>query len=468
MASASRNAPSDLSTMLAGDGEHSQVNAEDLAYISTLISIGNKRSLLKDLKTRHPSDIAQILGFLSADQRADFVTVLGRQVPSEALAELDPNIRDEMLEYIDTKTLAAHVAKLDSDDAVFVLENIDDDVQSEVLDYMKPDARFVLERSLEYPENTAGRLMQAEFVAVPPSWTVGRAIDYLRDDSDLPDDFLEIFIVSPQNKPLGVVKLNQILCAQRDTMLDTLLNADFTIISAMTDREEVGRQFELYNLVSAAVTDEHGRLLGMIVADDVFEVIREAADEDILRLGGAGDARITDSILRAVRARFSWLLINFATAIAASVVIGFFDASIERMVALAVLMPIVASMGGNAGTQTLTIAVRGLATKQVTTVNVRRIVFRELGIGIVNGLIFAGVASIIGGLWFRSVSLGVILGLAMIVTLLFAALAGVLIPIGLERMKVDPALASGVFVTTVTDVIGFLSFLGFATLFLIL
>ena len=308
--------------------------------------------------------------------------------------------------------------------------------------------------------------MQTEFVAVPPFWSVGQTIDYLRDTADLPSDFLELYVTDPTHTPIGGVHLSEILRSQRGVGVDSLLHDDFTVIAGDTDREEVARLFERYNLVSAPIVDEDQRLIGVITADDVFEVIVDEAGEDILRLGGVGDEAVTDSLIETARGRVSWLLLNLMTAVAASLVIGLFDASIERMVALAILMPIVASMGGNAGTQTLTITVRGLATQELKQVNVARVVMREFGVGLVNGVVFALIAGLLGTYWFDDVLLGAVLAAAMVVNLVVAALAGILIPVGLDRAGIDPAVASSVFVTTVTDVIGFLAFLGFATLFL--
>jgi magnesium transporter len=344
---------------------------------------------------------------------------------------------------------------------------MDEGERQEVLEQIPQTDRLVLERALDFPEDSAGRLMQSSFISVPPFWSVGRTIDYLRDTKDLPDDFLEIYIIDPTYSPVGVVHLAEMLRAQRTNTMEALQHEDFYIIQAETDREEVALLFERYNLVTAPVVDEDSRLIGVITADDVFEVIAEEAGEDILRLGGVGDEAVTDTVLDTARGRASWLFLNLLTAIAASLVIGLFDASIEKMVALAVLMPIVASMGGNAGTQTLTITVRALATQELLPVNAARLVYREFGVGLLNGMVFAIFTGIIGGVWFGDNLLGMVLAAAMIVNLVVAALAGILIPIGLNRVNIDPALASSVFVTTVTDVIGFFAFLGFATLFLL-
>ncbi len=440
---------------------------ERFEALRQLVLDGDKEALLADLKDRHESDIAEIITVLQPDLRRNLIELVGADLPPEVFAELDDNMRDEAVEAVDTDTLVATVQGLDSDDAVFVLEDMDAAERDEVLQQIPRPERLVLQRALDYPEDSAGRLMQSEFIAVPPFWTVGQTIDYLRETDDLPEEFLELYITDPTHTPVGVVHLSEILRAQRPTAVEALLHDDFTIIEATTDREDVARLFERYNLVSAPVVDDDHRLIGVITADDVFEVIAEEAGEDILRLGGVGDEAVTDTVFEAARGRLSWLFLNLLTAIAASLVIGLFDGSIEQMVALAVLMPIVASMGGNAGTQTLTVTVRALATQELLPVNAARVVYRELGIGFFNGFVFAIVAGIVGALWFGDPLLGGVLAAAMIVNLVVAALAGILIPISLYRAGIDPAIASSVFVTTVTDVIGFFAFLGFATIFLL-
>ena len=427
----------------------------------------DRAALLADLDARHEADIAEIITVLAPDLRTSLLQLVGDALEPEVFAELDDAVRDDVLEVVDTDTVVNTVQQLDSDDAVFVLEDMDDDERQEVLEQIPQTDRLVLERALDFPEDSAGRLMQSAFISVPPYWSVGQTIDYLRDTEDLPDDFLEIYIIDPTYTPIGVVHLAEMLRAQRVRPMEELQHDDFYIIQAETDREEVALLFERYNLVTAPVVDDDQRLIGVITADDVFEVIAEEAGEDILRLGGVGDEAVTDTVLDTARGRASWLFLNLLTAIAASLVIGLFDASIEKMVALAVLMPIVASMGGNAGTQTLTITVRALATQELLPVNAARLVYREFGVGLLNGMVFAIITGIIGGGWFGDNLLGVVLAAAMIVNLVVAALAGILIPIGLNRINIDPALASSVFVTTVTDVIGFFAFLGFATIFLL-
>ncbi|HCL48994.1 MAG TPA: magnesium transporter [Rhodobiaceae bacterium] len=443
------------------------LTSEAYEAISELVRAQDRAALLADLDARHEADIAEIITVLAPDLRTSLLQLVGDALEPEVFAELDDAVRDDVLEVVDTDTVVNTVQQLDSDDAVFVLEDMDDDERQEVLEQIPQTDRLVLERALDFPEDSAGRLMQSAFISVPPYWSVGQTIDYLRDTEDLPDDFLEIYIIDPTYTPIGVVHLAEILRAQRVRPMEELQHDDFYIIQAETDREEVALLFERYNLVTAPVVDDDQRLIGVITADDVFEVIAEEAGEDILRLGGVGDEAVTDTVLDTARGRASWLFLNLLTAIAASLVIGLFDASIEKMVALAVLMPIVASMGGNAGTQTLTITVRALATQELLPVNAARLVYREFGVGLLNGMVFAIITGIIGGVWFGDNLLGVVLAAAMIVNLVVAALAGILIPIGLNRINIDPALASSVFVTTVTDVIGFFAFLGFATIFLL-
>ena len=443
-----------------------ELTSERFEAVRQLILAQDRAGLMAALEDRHEADIAELITLLQPDLRRTLIELMGSDLAPEVFAEFDDNIRDAALEAVDSDTLAATVQQLDSDDAVFVLEDMDAAERDEVLQRIPTSERLLLQRSLDFPEDSAGRLMQTEFVAVPPFWTVGQTIDHLREAENLPDEFLELYVTDPTHTPIGVVHLSELLRSQRPSVVEALLHDDFTIIACDTDREEVARLFERYNLVSAPVVDEDQRLLGVITADDVFEVIADEAGEDILRLGGVGDETVTDSVLETARGRVSWLLLNLMTAVAASLVIGLFDASIERMVALAVLMPIVASMGGNAGTQTLTITVRGLATQELMPVNLARVVAREFGVGLLNGVVFAVIAGSLGAYWFDDILLGGVLAAAMVVNLVVAALAGILIPVGLDRAGIDPAVASSVFVTTVTDVIGFLVFLGFATVVL--
>lgn len=415
-----------------------------------------------------PADCAELLDLLRPDERRYLVEVLGADLHADVLSELDEGIRDDVMELLDSAVIVAALQEMETDDAVYVVEDMDKREQREILAQLPADDRAAIEQSLEYPEDSAGRLMQRELVAVPPFWDVGQMIDYMRKSDDLPDEFYEIFVVDPSHRPVGTLPLYRAMRSSRDVKISDLMIHQQTLLGIEMDREDVARKFEKYDLISAAVVDAEGRLVGVITVDDIVEVIADEASEDIMLMGGVGsEESVTDSVFETTRGRFSWLFLNLLTAIVASLVISLFDATIEHMVALAVLMPIVASMGGNAGTQTMTIAVRSLATRDLVSMNARRIVTREVLVGLANGLMFAGLMGVIGGLWFSNLTLGLVLAAAMVVNMAVAGLAGILIPLGLEKMKVDPAVSSAVFLTTVTDVVGFFAFLGMAAIWLV-
>ncbi len=425
---------------------------------------GASATLKEKLSGLHAADLADLIGLIGPEERTALVTMLGKDVLTpEVLSELDEDVRDEVLAQLEPQAIAEAVQALDTDDAVYLLEDLDEAQMRAVLARIPESDRAALELPLHYPENSAGRLMQREMVAVPPFWTVGQTIDYLRETEELPSEFFEIFVVDPAFALLGSVQTSRLVRTKRPVLIGDIMDAEPTAVPASMDQEEVAYLFEQYHLVSAPVVDDAGRLVGMITVDDIVDVIQEEMTEDILALGGVRDAEtMTSTVIDTTRARFSWLFVNLLTAILASIVIGFFDATIEQVVALAVLMPIVASMGGNAGTQTLTVAVRALATRELTPANALRIVLRETVVGSLNGIIFAILMGLIAVLWFKSSAIAVIIGLAMIINLLAAGLAGILIPLGLHRAGVDPAVSSAVFVTTVTDVVGFSTFLGLA------
>ena len=419
----------------------------------------------------HDADIADLLQSLDTDERREFVRVIRAEFPPETLAELDERVRDEVIDALGPVGTAAAVAELETDDALDVIAEMDEDEQQQVLDAIPATDRALIEEGLAYPEDSAGRLMQRELVSVPTFWTVGETIDYLRrcaDETpdDLPSDFYDIFVVDPGHRPVGAISLSRLLRARRPVALTELMATEMRVIEANTDQEDVAFLFRQRDLTSAPVVDEGGRLVGVITIDDVVDVIDEEHEDDMMRLGGVLEDDLYSAAVETVRSRFWWLLVNLGTAIIASLVIGLFDATIEQMVALAVLMPIVASMGGNAGTQTLTVAVRALATKELTAANALRVIGKELMVGGANGVLFAVIAAGVAWVWFGSVAIAVILGLAMIINLVVAALAGAIIPLMLERAHVDPAIASGVFLTTITDVVGFFAFLGLAAWFL--
>ena len=422
------------------------------------------RRLVADLR---PPDLADLIELLEAGERAAFVRALGAEIDYDVFSELDETVRDQLAQELPNSYLARAVTELDSDDAAYFLETLKPEDRAEILAQLPVNDRATLERNLDYPEETAGRLMQGEFVSVAPFWNVGQVIDYMRETDHLPVTFSEIYVTDPAFKVLGSVNLSHLLRSKRHVPIKDIMQGDIPTVMAIDDQEEVARLFERYDLFSAPVVDNNNRLVGVLTVDDVVEVIHDEADEDIRRLGGVGDESIVDTVFRTTKSRFIWLLVNLLTAVLASLVISLFDASIEKMVALAVLMPIVASMGGNAGTQTMTVAVRALATRELGDVNASRVILREVSVGLLNGLLFALILAVLTVLWFGSGHLGLVIGAAMIFNHVAAALAGILIPLALQRFDYDPAVASSVFVTTITDVVGFFAFLGLATVWLL-
>lgn len=414
----------------------------------------------------HDADLADLIEVLRGDQRGQLINALGEEFNPGTLSELEEPIRDQVIDAMPNEQVAEAVRELESDDAVYVLESLEESEQSDVLSKLPRNERIALQRSLEFPDDSAGRLMQTDYISVPPFWSVGQTIDYMREDEDLPDTFTYIWVVDPSHHLVGRVPLDRLLRTKRPVTIEKIADVDVHPIAAEEDQEEVALEFERYDLISAPVVDETRRLLGVITADDIMEVLKDEAEEDIHRLGGVGDESVSDTVLRTTKNRFVWLFVNLATAILASWVISLFDATIEQMVALAVLMPIVASMGGNAGTQSMTVAVRALAVKELGRVNALRVVWREVLVGLMNGLLFAVIMGGVAFFWFGNDTLGLVIAAAMIINMLAAGLFGILIPMSLDAMDIDPAIASGVFVTTVTDVVGFFGFLGLAALWL--
>ncbi len=421
------------------------------------------KALVADLQA---PDLADLIVLLEPAERAQLIQILGADFDYDALSELDEAIRDELSESLPNDVIARAVTALDTDDAAYVMEGLEDADKKDVLAQVPRAERAAVERNLDYPEQTAGRLMQSDFVAVPPYWSVGQVIDHMREADDLPDTFSDIFVVDATHHVLGSLDLSRLLRTQRHVLVDKLMESDGKPVLATADQEEVARQFERYDLRSAPVVDANQRLVGVVTVDDVVEVLEREADEDVRRLAGVGDESINDTVQTVAPIRFAWLFVNLLTAILASVVIKQFDATIEQMVSLAVLMPIVASMGGNAGTQTMTVCVRALATQELPPAKVPRIVFREVAIGLLNGIAFALIMAVIVVFWFGPGKLGLVIGAAMIINLVAAGLAGVFIPLALAHFRFDPAVSSTVFVTTVTDVVGFFAFLGLASLWL--
>jgi len=427
---------------------------------------GDKAQARELVLPLRPADTAELLELLRTDERRDLVEMLGSDLNPEVLSELDESVRDHVMELLDPKDIAAALTEMDSDDAVYLLEDMDEAEQREILDRLPASERAALEQSLDYPEYSAGRLMQRELVAVPPFWDVGQTLDYLREAEELPHEFYEIFVVDAGYKPVGTVPLSRVTRSKRPIRISEIMETEQTLIPVAMDQEEVALQFTKYDLISAAVVDDDGRLVGVITVDDIVEVISEEAAEDIRLLAGVGEEAISDTVLQTSRSRVPWLAVNLVTAVIAASVIALFDAAIEKMVALAVLMPIVASMGGNAGTQTMTVTVRALATRDLVHFNARRTILREVLVGLLNGLIFAVLLGVIGGLIFQNVWLGGVLAAAMMINLVIASLTGILVPLGLDKLGADPAVSSAVFVTTTTDVVGFFAFLGLAALIL--
>ena len=386
------------------------------------------------------------------------------EIDGDILSELDESIREEVIESLAPNVLAEAMRELDTDDVVDILEDLEMPQQQRILGALEDADRVAVQQAMSYPEYSAGRLMQREVVVAPDHWTVGQAIDYMRVSKTLPDQFYHVILVDPRMKPQGYVTLGRVLSARRDVLLSAIQEESFRTIEATEPEADVAYVFNQYHLISCPVVDEHDRLVGVITIDDAMNVLDEEHEEDMLRLAGVDDeSSLSDTVWEAAKGRAVWLFVNLLTAILASSVIGAFANEINKMVALAVLMPIVASMGGNAGTQTMTVAVRALATRDLTAQNALRVIRREAAVGALNGVVFGMIMAAITGVWFGIPMLAVVIGAAMILTLIAAAAGGILIPMGLQRFGIDPALASGPFVTTVTDVVGFFAFLGLAS-----
>jgi magnesium transporter len=446
-------------------GEDGALREDYVERVTRAIEAADAVALRELVGELHEADLGDLIEALDPDLRPRLVELLGHDFDFTALTEVDDTVREEILEELPAETVAEGVRDLDTDDAVAILEDLPKDEQTEILEQLPATERVALARGLDYPENSAGRRMQDEFIAVGPNWTVGQTIDYMRETPNLPDRFWELYVVDADRRLEGIVALDRLLRTKRPVPIAELIDEELRPVQVADDQEEVARLFERYDLVSAPVVDENQRLVGVITFDDIVDVIEEEAEEDIKALGGVGrEEELSDSVWTTARGRFTWLFANLLTALLASWVISQFEGSIQKMVALAVLMPIVASMGGNAGTQTMTVAVRALATRELSSANAWRVIRRELMVGVLNGIAFALIMAVIAAAWFHVTDLGVVIALAMVTVLAAAALGGILIPLALIRLGVDPAVSSGPFVTTVTDVVGFFSFLGIATL----
>ena len=443
------------------------LSPRDVSAVLFTVDRGDRDALLRLLDGLHPADIADLLEQIGLYDRRRLILLYDLDFDGDVLSELDDTLREEVISYLKPEVLAEAIRDLDSDDVVDLLEDLEQKQQDQILDALDDTDRAAIERSLQYPEYSAGRLMQREVVKAPEHWTVGQAIDFIQNHQNLPEQFYHVVLVDPRMRPIGNVTLGRLMSAKHDVALVDLCEQVFEVFPATQDEGDVAYAFNQYHLISAPVVDEDGRLVGMITIDDAMIVLDEEHEEDILRLAGVGESSLNDSIIETTKQRLPWLAVNLFTAILASLVISIFKDTIATFVALAVLMPIVASMGGNAGTQSLTVAVRAIATKDLTGSNVGRVITREISVGLINGLIFAVVMGIIGVVWFGSPALGYVIALAMVINLVVAGLAGTAIPVLLERFGVDPALASGAFVTTVTDVVGFFAFLTLAGVFLL-
>jgi magnesium transporter len=434
-----------------------------VARVLDLVEAGDHETARALVEPLHPADVADLIELAAGDEREGLVAALAEIVDADVYAELNEHVRETLIDEMEPKQVADLAGQLDTDDAVAIIEDLEEDEQRAVLSAMEPDDRAAVEEALTYPEETAGRLMQRDLIAVPEHWKVGQVIDYLRSSDELATDFWEVFVVSPDHHPIGTCKLSTILRSPRATLVRDIMMEEQTLIPADMDQEEVALRFQKYALISAAVVDGSGRLVGMITVDDVVHIIQEEAGEDVLLLSGAGEGDINEPLIDTYKERVRWLAANLMTALVASAVIRFYEDSIERLAVLAVLMPIVAGVGGNAGTQTLAVTVRAIATNQLTGSNRWRAVGREFRVAILNGVTIALLIGVGVALVLQSPSLGGVIAAAMMFNIIVAGLAGVLVPLMLERAGTDPAVASSVFVTMVTDSMGFLAFLGLAT-----
>ena len=443
-----------------------EFNKEYIKIVTTKIFDNDAQFITNSFNGMHPADAADIIEQLGQNDRESLIKLNNFNIDPEVFIELNESVQSEIITYLSPDSIVALLKNLESDDAIAILENVDEKDKNDILSSLPPKDRFALLESLSYPEDSAARIMQREFTAIPSNWSVGQTIDYLRENKNLPEQFLEIFIVDEDFKPIGTVPSSKVLTNSRDAKMISIMSESQLPIPVDMDKEEVGNLFENYNLNSAAVVDKNNKLVGMIMYDDVLTVLKEEAEEDALRLAGVGDEVITDGVFKKTKRRFNWLLLNLFTAFLATWVISLFGATIEQMIVLAFLMPIVASMGGNAGMQTLAVTVRTLATNDLTKNNFAQNILKEFNIGILNGIIFAAISALVVQLWFQDPLLSMIISMSMIVTMIVAGLFGIVVPITLKKMDIDPAIASSVFVTTITDVIGFVSFLGVSAYFL--
>lgn len=444
--------------------EDDQLKSAFVRQVFDAVEAGEDERVRELVSPLHPADIADLFEQAPSELRSDFAASLADLLDSDVIAELNDHVREELIDTLDPREVADIASELETDDAVAIIEDMEEEDQRAVLRELSPDDRAAIEEALSYPEESAGRLMQRDLIAVPEHMTVGQVIDYLRDNQDLTTDFWEVFIVDPQHKPIGTANLSWILRTPRNVGMSDVMKREQTLIPVDMDQEEVALRFQKYALISAAVVDPAGRLVGMITVDDVVHIIQEEASEDILKLSGAGDGDINEPILDSYKSRVRWLIANLITALVASSIIRLFEGTIAQMVALATLMPIVAGVGGNAGTQTMAVAVRAIATNQLTHSNTLRTIAREIRVAFLNGATVALVIGLGVALVFANPQLGTVIAAAMMTNIVFAGFAGVMVPVILDRLEVDPAVSSSVFVTMITDSMGFFAFLGLASL----
>lgn len=457
----------DASTIEERDEDAYALDNRLVPAVRLALASGDSARLHDLFEPLHPADIADLMEQVTPGERREIALLAPEAVDGEVLSELDEGLRAEVVSFIPEETLADAVQQLDSDDVVDLIEDLAEPQQEVLLSALAAHERAAVEQALSYPEFSAGRLMQREVVIAPEHWTVGESIDHMRATDLLPEQFYHVILVDPRMRPTGYVTLGKLMSSHRETRLADITEDSFRTIPVTQDEGEVAYAFNQYHLISAPVVDESERLVGVITIDDAMLVLDAEHEEDILRLAGVGEESLSDRTLQIARRRFPWLLVNLCTAIIASLVIAQFEDALATVVALAVLMPIVASMGGNAGTQSLTVAVRALATKDLTASNALRVIWREGAAGLINGMVFAVIMGVVGVLWFGMPLLGIVIATAMVINLIVAGLSGVLVPLALDRLGLDPALAAGTFVTTVTDVVGFFAFLGLASLVLL-
>ncbi|MBO9714766.1 magnesium transporter [Sphingomonas sp.] len=446
-----------------GLDEDDRLKPEFVDAVLAAVEAGDAEAAHAKVARLHPADIADLVELTPAEERPALVSAIADLIDGDVLAEMNDWVREALVDALEPHQVADIAAELDTDDAVAIIEDMDAEDQREVLRALDPDDRAAIEEALSYPEESAGRLMQRELIAVPEHWTVGDVLDYLRGSEDLTTDFWEIFVVDPAHKPIGTCALSWVLRTPRSVSMSDVMKREQTLIPVDMDQEEVALRFQKYALISAAVVDANGRLVGMITVDDVVHIISEEAGEDILRLSGAGEGDINEPVIDSYKGRVRWLITNLGTALVAATIISLFESTIARMVTLAALMPIVAGVGGNAGTQTMAVTVRALATNQLTQSNSVRAIRRELAIALLNGSTVAAVIGMATAFVFWNAHLGAVIAAAMLANIVIAGLAGVVVPLALDRFRADPAVASSIFVTMTTDSMGFLAFLGLAS-----